>query len=75
MPPTEKILKVRLIRKGPIPFRDFMEIALGRLEGCYTRRADWVGEKDDYYTAGSLRSHKDGFPYLDFSGRGGCFFQ
>ncbi len=55
MTPGERILKDRIVREGPIPFRDFMEIALYHPEaGYYTSQSGQIGEAGDYYTAGSL---------------------
>ena len=55
MPPAEKILKERISQEGPIPFRDFMEIALYHPEaGYYTSQMGQIGEAGDYYTSGSL---------------------
>ncbi len=55
MTPAETILKERILREGPIPFRDFMDTALYHPEaGYYTSQSDQIGEKGDYYTSSSL---------------------
>jgi len=57
MTPTEKLLKEIIETKGPVSFRDFMEIALYHPEvGYYSSRTGQIGEKGDYYTSSSLGS-------------------
>ncbi len=52
---AEKILRDTIKAKGPIPFKEFMEIALYHPEaGYYTTHSNQIGRKGDYYTAGSL---------------------
>lgn len=46
-----EIIKEKIKHDGPIPFRDFMEMALYYPElGYYTSPADKIGKQGDYYT-------------------------
>jgi SAM-dependent MidA family methyltransferase len=46
---VEKIV-TRILQEGPIPFRDFMEMALYDLEQGYYSRLKVIGPRGDYYT-------------------------
>src|SRR5437868_3760940 len=51
---SEIIIK-KIRENGPIPFRDFMEMALYYPElGYYTSPKDKIGTNGDYYTSSSL---------------------
>lgn len=55
MTPVETLLRDIIEAKGPVTFREFMDIALYHPEaGYYTSLSAQIGEKGDYYTAGSL---------------------
>src|SRR6185436_11838029 len=52
----ELLLRDRIAREGPIPFREFMETALYHPEHGYYRRArDPFGRSGDFYTAEQLQ--------------------
>jgi SAM-dependent MidA family methyltransferase len=54
--PLEPLLRERIARSGPIPFREFMEAALYHPEYGYYRRArDPFGARGDFYTAEQLQ--------------------
>ncbi len=46
------IIMKKIKAEGPVPFRDFMEMALYHPElGYYTSPKNKIGKKGDYYTA------------------------
>ncbi|MCS7206913.1 MAG: SAM-dependent methyltransferase [Dehalococcoidia bacterium] len=52
MPPTlEDIVRRRIQEKGPIPFAEFMEMALYHPAGGYYRRGKGRGARGDYFTS------------------------
>jgi SAM-dependent MidA family methyltransferase len=54
--PLETLLRERIARSGPIPFREFMEAALYHPEYGYYRKArDPFGKAGDFYTAEQLQ--------------------
>jgi len=51
VPPLSERLRERILREGPVSFRDFMEAALyDRADGYYTRGAS-IGEGGDFVTS------------------------
>lgn len=49
--PLEKIIRAQIARGGPMPFRDFMELALYHSElGYYASGRASVGRKGDFFT-------------------------
>src|SRR6476620_9379219 len=53
--PLARLLRERIARSGPIPFRRFMEMALYHPEhGYYRRGRDPFGPAGDFYTAEQL---------------------
>jgi SAM-dependent MidA family methyltransferase len=54
--PLAELLRARIARSGPIPFRDFMDAALYHPEHGYYRKArDPFGKSGDFYTAEQLQ--------------------
>jgi SAM-dependent MidA family methyltransferase len=54
--PLAALLRERIARSGPIPFRDFMDAALYHPEFGYYRKArDPFGKSGDFYTAEQLQ--------------------
>jgi len=55
MTPAEKFIAATILHKGPITFRDFMELALYHPQvGYYATGKGSMGKEGDYYTSSSL---------------------
>jgi len=53
--PAEKFIAATILHKGPITFRDFMELALYHPQvGYYATGKGSMGKEGDYYTSSSL---------------------
>lgn len=56
MTPAGELLRQEILRRGPIPFHRFMEVALYHPEhGYYRRGRDPFGKDGDFYTAEQLQ--------------------
>ncbi len=55
MTPAEHLIAATILRKGPITFREFMELALYHPQvGYYATSGERIGRRGDYYTSTSL---------------------
>ncbi len=55
MTPAEHLIAAKILREGPITFRDFMEMALYHPQvGYYATSSERIGKKGDYFTSISL---------------------
>ncbi len=55
MTPAEHLIAARILREGPITFRDFMEMALYHPQvGYYATSGGRIGKKGDFFTSSSL---------------------
>jgi len=53
--PAEHLIAARILRDGPITFREFMEMALYHPQvGYYATSGERIGRKGDYFTSSSL---------------------
>ena len=48
---VQDVLKERIVRRGPVSFSEFMEMALYWPRGGYYSRAAWEGHSADFFTA------------------------
>ena len=57
MTSAEKFVAATILHRGPITFREFMELALYHPEvGYYTAGKERIGKSGDYFTSSSLGS-------------------
>ncbi len=55
MTPAERLIVARILREGPITFRDFMDMALYHPQvGYYVTTSHRIGRRGDYFTSSSL---------------------
>lgn len=53
--PLETLIRDRITRQGPLPFRDFMALALyDPAHGYYTTNGNRIGRAGDFYTSSSI---------------------
>jgi len=54
----EALIRDRIIHHGPLPFRDFMALALyDPADGYYTTASHRIGRAGDFYTSSSIAGH------------------